>query len=83
MRSGGERHLVQQGQQARSEKLVDVLYAHAMADPGRQLFAWLDDTGEIENSYSRGELWNHARVLAERLEADGIKRGDFIMLVYP
>ena len=66
-----------------SEKLIDVLYGFALADPGRQLFDWLDDKGEICNSYSRGELWNRGRILAERLEKDGLKRGDFVMIVFP
>ena len=60
-----------------------MLYGFALADPDRQLFDWLDDTGKIVNSYSRGELWNRGRVLAERLEKEGIKRGDFVMIVYP
>ena len=68
---------------APSEKLVDMLYGFALADPDRQLFDWLDDKGEIVNSYSRGQLWNRGRVLAGRLEKDGIKRGDFVMIVYP
>ena len=60
-----------------------MFYGFALADPGRQLFDWIGDTGEIVNSYSRGELWNRARFLAERLEKNGIKRGDFVMIVYP
>ena len=68
---------------APSEKLVDVLHDFALADPDRQLFDWLDDKGEIVNSYSRGDLWNRGRVLADHLEKDGIKRGDFVMIVYP
>ena len=66
-----------------SEKLIDVLYGFAFADPSRQLYDWLDDKGEIVNSFSRGELWNRGRVLADRLQRDGIKRGDFVMIVYP
>ena len=66
-----------------SEKLIDVLYGFALADPNRQLFDWLDDKGEIVHSYSRGDLWNSGRILADRLEKKGIKRGDFVMIVYP
>ena len=68
---------------APSEKLIDVFYRFALADPSRELFDWLDDKGVISNSYSRGELWNQGRILADRLERDGIKRGDFVMIVYP
>ena len=66
-----------------SEKLIDVLHGFALADPDRQLFDWLDDKGDVVNAFSRGELWNRGRILADRLEKDGIKRGDFIMIVYP
>ena len=66
-----------------SEKLIDVLYGFALADPGRQLFNWLDDKGEIVNSFSRGDLWNRGRILADRLEKEGTKRGDYVMIVYP
>ena len=65
------------------EKLIDVLHGFALADPDRPLFDWLDDKGEIVNAFSRGELWNRGRILADRLEKDGIKRGDFVMIVYP
>ena len=68
---------------APSEKLIDVLHGFALADPDRQLFDWLDDKGDIVNAFSRGELWNRGRLLADRLEKDGIKRGDFVMIVYP
>ena len=68
---------------APSEKLIDVLHGFARADPDRQLFDWLDDKGDIVNAFSRGELWNRGRLLADRLEKDGIKRGDFVMIVYP
>jgi hypothetical protein len=68
---------------APSEKLVDVLHGFALADPDRKLFDWLDDKGDIVNAFSRGELWNRGRLLADRLEKDGIKRGDFVMIVYP
>ena len=82
LRRGGERHLLPDAA-APSQKLIDVLYGFALADPERHLFDWLDDKGEISNSYSRGELWNRGRMLAQRLEKDGIKRGDFVMIVYP
>ena len=82
VRRGGERHLLPDAA-APSQKLIDVLYGFALADPERHLFDWLDDKGEISNSYSRGELWNRGRMLAQRLEKDGIKRGDFVMIVYP
>ena len=68
---------------APSEKLIDVLYGFALADPGRKLFDWLDDKGDISHSFSRGDLWNRGRILASRLERDGITRGDFVMIVYP
>ena len=68
---------------ALSVKLIDVLHGFALADPDRQLFDWLDDKGDIVNAFSRGELWNRGRLLADRLEKDGIKRGDFVMIVYP
>ena len=68
---------------APSEKLIDMFYSFALADPPGMLFDWLDDKGEISDSYSRGDLWNQGRILADRLERDGIKRGDFVMIVYP
>ena len=68
---------------APSEKLIDVLHGFALANPDQHLFDWLDDKGDVVNAFSRGELWNRGRLLADRLEKDGIKRGDFVMIVYP
>ena len=68
---------------APAKKVIDVFYDFALAAPGRPLYDWLNDKGEIVNSYTRGELWNRGHLLADRLEKNGIKRGDFVMIVYP
>eukprot|EP01134_Creolimax_fragrantissima_P007231 CFRG7231T1 len=66
------------------ELFLDRVRRLAEASPNSLSLAFLDRHGDIQKSFTRGQLWDYSGAVARRLTLKhGINEGDRAMIVYP
>ncbi|HET9358140.1 MAG TPA: AMP-binding protein, partial [Vicinamibacterales bacterium] len=63
--------------------LVDLVGRRAAVDPDRTAYRYLDDGEGNERRFSYRELDASARAIAGRLQEQGVRQGDRVLLLYP